>query len=139
MATLSSISCLFLLLCLLGASFARKQDLLIKTKSGRVRGKVLKVLDGEVRAFLGIPYAQPPVGKLRFRHPQPAPPWRGVKTATTYSNSCFQLRDTQFPGRITKEIITMCITHSLHELNKEIKLNPGFTEMFILPKSTFEK
>lgn len=137
MARLSSLSCLFLLPCFLAASFALKNELLITTKSGRVRGKLLKVPGGKVRAFLGIPYGTPPVGKLRFRPPQPADPWSGVKQATTYSDSCFQLQDTKFPGRI--RIMTMCIKHSLHELKTEMKLNPDFTDMFILPKPKFEK
>lgn len=122
MATLSSLNCLFLLPCFLAASFANENDLLITTKSGRVKGKMLPVLDGEVRAFLGIPYGKPPVGNLRFRPPQPADPWQGVKDATNYANSCFQLPDIQFPGRSRRGTTTICIKHSLHELNK-VKLN----------------
>lgn len=100
MATFSSLSCFFLLHCFLAASFASENDLLISTKSGQLQGKLLPVLDGEVRAFLGIPYGKPPVGNLRFRPPQPADPWQGVKDATNYANSCIQLPDAQFPGRI---------------------------------------
>uniref|UniRef100_H3DBR5 Carboxylic ester hydrolase n=1 Tax=Tetraodon nigroviridis TaxID=99883 RepID=H3DBR5_TETNG len=93
-----ALSCVFLLSCFLATSFANENALLISTKSGKVRGKMLPVLGGEVRAFLGIPYAKPPVGNLRFRPPQPADPWQGVKDATNYGNSCFQLPDTKFPG-----------------------------------------
>lgn len=107
MATLSSLNCLLLLPCFLAASFDKENDLLITTKSGRVQGKVLPVLNGEVRAFLGIPYGKPPVGNLRFRPPQPADPWQGVKNATNYANSCFQLQDTQFPGRIRRGTTTI--------------------------------
>lgn len=83
----------------LTVSFADDNDLIITTKDGKVQGKVLSVLDGEVRAFLGIPYAKPPLGKLRFRAPEPVDKWEGVKDATNYSNSCYQLEDTAFPGR----------------------------------------
>ncbi len=91
------------LLCLfpyfLAAVSATQDDLLINTKQGRVQGKVLSVLGGEVRAFLGIPYGKPPVGKLRFRAPEPVEEWNGVKDATTFPKSCYQIPDTIFPGR----------------------------------------
>ena len=40
--------------------------------------------------FLGIPYAAPPVGKLRWTAPQPHGPWRGVLQATHFGNICSQ-------------------------------------------------
>ena len=43
-----------------------------------------------VLAFKGIPYAAPPVGKLRWRPPQPAVSWSGVREAKTYGNECMQ-------------------------------------------------
>ncbi|KAL2203367.1 alpha/beta-hydrolase [Sarocladium strictum] len=43
----------------------------------------------EQDAFLGIPYAQPPLGDLRFLHPQPLnTTWEGRRNATTYQTSC---------------------------------------------------
>ena len=46
--------------------------------------------------FFGIPYAQPPVGNYRFRHPIPVPAWRGQKDATVKPNACTQGIDTVF-------------------------------------------
>lgn len=43
-----------------------------------------------VRAYLGIPYAAPPVGDLRWRAPAPAPAWKGVREATAFGASCMQ-------------------------------------------------
>ena len=43
-----------------------------------------------VEAFLGIPYAAPPLGELRWRAPQPVSPWEGVRQATTYGSDCIQ-------------------------------------------------
>lgn len=47
--------------------------------------------DGTVRAFLGVPYAAPPVGDLRWRPPQPAARWPGVRDATRTGASCRQV------------------------------------------------
>ncbi len=41
--------------------------------------------------FLGIPYAQPPIGDLRFRKPEIPLPWSNVYDATEWGNSCIQI------------------------------------------------
>lgn len=103
--TMATLSCCappplpLLLLLLLPFPFAASVDLVVTTNAGQVRGMALTVLGGQVRAFLGIPYGKPPVGNLRFRVPQPADKWEGVREATEFSNSCVQLRDTVYPGR----------------------------------------
>ncbi|HMC16457.1 MAG TPA: carboxylesterase family protein, partial [Albitalea sp.] len=43
-----------------------------------------------VYAYLGIPYAAPPVGALRWRAPQPVQPWDGVRSATALAPQCLQ-------------------------------------------------
>ena len=43
-----------------------------------------------VREYLGIPFAAPPVGKLRWRPPQPVVPWQGVRAADRFSPACMQ-------------------------------------------------
>ncbi|MEV4144341.1 carboxylesterase family protein [Amycolatopsis sp. NPDC049691] len=53
----------------------------VETAAGALRGSER---DG-VRTFLGVPYAEPPVGELRFRAPRPAPPWSGVREATDWA------------------------------------------------------
>lgn len=58
----------------------------VKTHSGTLRGKQ----DGAVRAFLGIPYAAPPVGPLRWKPPVPAAKWKGVRQATEFGSRCMQ-------------------------------------------------
>ncbi|KAG7226087.1 hypothetical protein INR49_018698 [Caranx melampygus] len=96
--SLSTPSILLLLLHVLSASSATQNDLVITTKHGQVQGKLVPVPGGDVRAFLGIPYAKPPLGKLRFRAPEPAGKWDGVRGATMFPNSCHQVPDTAYPG-----------------------------------------
>lgn len=50
----------------------------VTVAGGRIAGSVA---DG-VRCFLGVPYAAPPVGNLRFALPAPYPTWEGVRAAT---------------------------------------------------------
>ena len=57
------------------------------TANGAVRG----LASGAVDEFLGIPYAAPPVGALRWQPPQPAASWPGVRDATKFAPHCPQL------------------------------------------------
>lgn len=57
-----------------------------KTSEGKLAGKKV----GSVAAFLGVPYAPPPIGANRWRAPQPAQPWSGVRQATAFAPSCYQ-------------------------------------------------
>ena len=58
----------------------------VPTGGGPVRGTTA----GTVNEFLGIPYAAPPVGNLRWRPPQPPARWRGVRDAIQFGPSCPQ-------------------------------------------------
>lgn len=58
----------------------------IAIDSGKVEGRQI----GATRVFKGIPYAAPPVGPLRWRPPQPAVSWRGVRKAASHSPACPQ-------------------------------------------------
>src|SRR6516225_9633901 len=58
----------------------------VPTGDGPVRG----VTAGSIDEFLGIPYAAPPTGNLRWRPPQPPAEWQGVRDATHFGPSCPQ-------------------------------------------------
>lgn len=68
--------------------FAHADKLQVKTDHGKIQGTMAG--DGQVRAFLGIPYAAPPVGQLRWQPPQPAAKWKGVRQATSFGSRCMQ-------------------------------------------------
>jgi hypothetical protein len=61
---------------------AQAETRIVKTAAGRVHGKLIN--NGKVSAYQGIPYAAPPVGKLRWQAPQPVLGWNSVLDATTY-------------------------------------------------------
>lgn len=58
----------------------------VETTLGDVRGAV----HNGVSNFQGIPYAAPPVDELRWKPPQPAEPWQGVREATAPAAACAQ-------------------------------------------------
>lgn len=60
----------------------------IHTESGNVSG--INGITSDIQVYKGIPYAAPPVGSLRWRAPQPAPKWTGVRKADQFSAACMQ-------------------------------------------------
>ncbi len=64
----------------------RAAPVLIKTGLGRLRGEE----SGGVRVFRGVPYAEPPVGALRFRPAERRKPWSDVRDATAFAASPIQ-------------------------------------------------
>jgi len=74
-------------------------DLVVETIKGKIRGFESNTSHGRsLSVWYGIPYAQPPVKNLRFRHPRPMDPWTGVTDTMKLPNSCIQAKDTMFPG-----------------------------------------
>ena len=61
--------------------------LVVRTDRGLVQGKPAEGTD----QWLGVPYAAPPTGALRWAAPQPAPRWTGIRPATSYGGRCAQL------------------------------------------------
>jgi para-nitrobenzyl esterase len=61
---------------------------IVRTPLGSLRGR----RSGDTVAFLGVPFAEPPVGPLRFLPPRPARPWHGIRPALKYAPAPVQLR-----------------------------------------------
>ena len=82
----SLMSACALLTCLALAVAAQAAGPEVRTAQGKLRGTTQ---DG-IRVFRGIPFAAPPVGALRWRPPQPAAAWDGVRDAAAFGPICPQ-------------------------------------------------
>ncbi|XP_065216354.1 acetylcholinesterase-like [Planococcus citri] len=75
---------LFLALC--------AEGIILTTNQGTINGTYLTTRRGKLfNAFYGIPFAQPPLGELRFKPPKEAKSWSGVLDASVVPNSCLQV------------------------------------------------
>ncbi len=72
----------------LGAASRAQTPAIVKVDTGELQG----VVDDGVVSYKGIPFAAPPVGDLRWRPPQPAARWTGVRQAAEYGANCMQGR-----------------------------------------------
>uniref|UniRef100_A0A8H7XXZ4 Carboxylic ester hydrolase n=1 Tax=Psilocybe cubensis TaxID=181762 RepID=A0A8H7XXZ4_PSICU len=81
---------LLLLIAYLGrvtaTTFIDGSSSIVKLNYGSFQGSVA----GELEMFLGMPFAAPPIGNLRFAPPEPPIPFNGVRQATTFGSACFQ-------------------------------------------------
>jgi para-nitrobenzyl esterase len=68
-------------------------DPVVTVETGALRG----VVHDGVASYLGIPYAAPPVGNLRWRKPEPPRKWQGVRAADKFGNDCVQHRQYDQP------------------------------------------
>jgi len=83
----------FILLFFIGGGFMRHSAITgpldtIKVDGGMISG-VMNATD-DVHEFKGIPFAAPPVGKLRWKAPRPVIPWKGVKVCDRFGPSPMQ-------------------------------------------------
>lgn len=89
------------------AAQAAEQAPVVRLADGAVEGVALPGVD----AFLGIPYAQPPVGSARWKPPQPVAPWAAVRSAKAFGAACLQ--DEPRPwGPFTTEFVDLQVQRS---------------------------
>ncbi|HTU28396.1 MAG TPA: carboxylesterase family protein [Solirubrobacteraceae bacterium] len=77
----------------------------MSTLDGRIRGRVI----GGTNEFLGIPYAAPPVGSLRWRPPQPIAPWTGVRAVTRPPPGCAHRASEVRPESVNQNCLDLSI------------------------------
>ncbi|XP_017877457.1 venom carboxylesterase-6-like isoform X1 [Ceratina calcarata] len=80
-----------------------KKIVKVQTPLGRISGyRIINLYGKEYDVFMGIPYAQPPVGKLRFEPPQPIEKWEYELQATKGGYSCVQYDSTlRIPEKVS--------------------------------------
>jgi para-nitrobenzyl esterase len=66
---------------------AAQSELVVAVEAGQVAGRA----EGDVESWKGIPFAAPPVSELRWRAPQPAAAWQGVRQTVSYGHDCMQV------------------------------------------------
>ncbi|VIO96128.1 Uncharacterized protein BM_BM8527 [Brugia malayi] len=74
-----------------------KDETTVRTKLGIIRGIQQQFDDTFVNAYLGIPFAQPPIGNRRFALPEMIEPWQGELEAQKPARTCYITPDSQFP------------------------------------------
>ena len=83
--------CSFIILAFIGLGLlpgCNRIEEPLRIESGLLSG--ISGADSSIRAYLGVPFAAPPVGDLRWREPQPAEPWQGVRSADKLPPACIQ-------------------------------------------------
>jgi hypothetical protein len=124
---------LFLICLLTGFSHARtSKDLKVRIESGRIIGRYLTSESGRtIRAFMGVPYTEPPVGDLRFRAPVKVKPWHGIFLAQKEPPMCLQKdsRSTVIEGQedcLYLNVYASEVSMKKNLLNIDLKLSIKF-------------
>lgn len=80
-----------MIICLVAAACSHVKEstqapLIVTTQAGRIKG----ILENDVFAFKGVPFAAPPVGELRWKEPQPLEPWNDTLSCSEFRASPMQ-------------------------------------------------
>ncbi len=86
--------CYVPLLAIMAFSCSNEKNMtIVSVEGGRVQG----VTENNLTVFKGIPFAQPPIGDLRWKAPQPVKEWEGILKADTFAPACSQMK-LNYPG-----------------------------------------
>src|SRR5580700_12011319 len=92
----------------------------VSTASGPVCGITVSGVD----EWLGIPYAAPPVGALRWHAPEPPAPWAGIRQATAFAPHCPQVAGAFGEGSTTENCLFLNVFTPAHA-------RPGSTPVIV--------
>ncbi|XP_064472744.1 acetylcholinesterase-like isoform X2 [Ornithodoros turicata] len=98
-----------ILYCIFCVAIAVATDITLCTTSGRISGAVEPTWGIPIARFLGIPYAKPPLGSLRYRPPEPATPWQGILETKEFRAACAQANGSyppDIPWLVDKRIVS---------------------------------
>jgi para-nitrobenzyl esterase len=105
---LLKVTSVLIVAAIMSASAVRAEQAtpLIQTKNGLLAG----VRDQRLEIFRGIPFAEPPIGTLRWLAPQPVQSWKGTRSATQFAAACQQkvglsLEGGGDPGRLSEDCL----------------------------------
>ena len=100
----------------------------VKVKNGLLQGMTGK--DPRITVFRGVPYAKPPVGELRWKAPQPAEDWEGVRKCYEYADMAMM--------RVHPGMDDDFYTKELHPVAAEYKMSEGclYLNIFTPAKTT---
>ncbi|KAF8763226.1 Acetylcholinesterase-1 like protein [Argiope bruennichi] len=87
----------FITVLIFGATSSCCLGKIVHTPSGPIQGFFSNINNDLIEIFLGIPFAEPPVGNLRFRKPVPVKPWTRTLLATKIPPACIQYTPYPFP------------------------------------------
>ena len=116
------IVCAVLIATIFAFTWKTNYGVIITTKIGRIKGFPERLQAGTAYKFSGIPYAEPPVGELRWKPPLPKKKLSGIYTADKSNMRCIQYLGPQFPHM--KPPSEDCLYLHIHtpSLNKNAKL-----------------
>ncbi|MEY4763763.1 MAG: Para-nitrobenzyl esterase [Pseudomonadota bacterium] len=101
-------ACMAALLATLAATGAHATGTTGPATATVAEGALLGAMQADgVARFLGVPYAQPPVGALRWRAPQAAAAWSGQRDATRFGATCPQTADMFGPTSVNEDCLTL--------------------------------
>ncbi|GBN79984.1 Acetylcholinesterase 1 [Araneus ventricosus] len=80
-----------------GSNLLKFDAVQVKTLLGEIEGVMSQFNGAPVKMFLGIPYATPPIGSLRFLKPNPLEPWNDALQAKNQPPACMQYTEGSFP------------------------------------------
>jgi len=88
--TLTALMMLTLMVTLAGCTTVKEPPFQLTISTGKLQGQPLSQSSDDVAAFVGIPYALPPVGSQRWRSPRAAKNWTGTFKAQSQPPACIQ-------------------------------------------------